>query len=108
MMDTKTYAQALVDYAGISASEVSDYLDGSNPGIDWTDLDVPYRCDSKLQACLSKALKELKRMFPLTIWVMKVSLTKIVMNVIRLKPTLRSLWLNGWMLLSIKRISWCW
>ena len=37
MMDTKTYAQALVDYAGISASEVSDYLDGSNPGIDWTD-----------------------------------------------------------------------
>ena len=31
MMDTKTYAQALVDYAGISASEVSDYLDGSIP-----------------------------------------------------------------------------
>ena len=32
-------------------------------------------------------------------------LTKIVMNVIRLKPILRSLWLNGWMLLSILNAS---
>ena len=38
MMDTKTYAQALVDYDGISAVDVADYLDGTNPGIDWTDV----------------------------------------------------------------------
>ena len=37
MMDTKTYAQALVDYAGVNASDISEYLDGFNPGIDWVD-----------------------------------------------------------------------
>lgn len=37
MMDTQAYAQALVDYAGINANDLSGYLDGSNPGIDWTD-----------------------------------------------------------------------
>lgn len=76
MMDTKTYAQALVDYAGISASEVSDYLDGSNPGIDWTDQMFRTGVTQTTSLSFQKALKELKRMFPLTIWVMKVSLTK--------------------------------
>lgn len=37
MMDTKTYAQALVDYAGISSVDLKDFLDGTNPGIDWVD-----------------------------------------------------------------------
>lgn len=37
MMDTKTYAQALVDYAGIPASDLTQYLDGTNPGINWVD-----------------------------------------------------------------------
>lgn len=37
MMDTKTYAQALVDYAGVNESEMADYLSGKNPGIDWVD-----------------------------------------------------------------------
>ena len=37
MMDAKTYAQALVDYNGVSSSAVTDYLNGSNPGIDWVD-----------------------------------------------------------------------
>lgn len=37
MMDTKTYAQALVDYAGVSSADIKGYLDGSNPGIDWVD-----------------------------------------------------------------------
>ena len=37
MMDTKTYAQALVDYAGVNQNDVADYLSGANPGIDWVD-----------------------------------------------------------------------
>lgn len=37
MMDTKTYAQALVKYAKISENDVKEYLDGTNPGIDWAD-----------------------------------------------------------------------
>lgn len=37
MMGTKEYAQALVDYAGVNAVDVQDYLDGTNPGIDWED-----------------------------------------------------------------------
>ncbi len=38
MMGTKEYAQALVDYAGVNSIDVQDYLNGSNPGIDWTDV----------------------------------------------------------------------
>lgn len=37
ILDTKTYAQALVDYAGISKNDVADFLSGANPGIDWKD-----------------------------------------------------------------------
>jgi TonB-dependent starch-binding outer membrane protein SusC len=37
MMDTKTYAQALIDYAGASEASMAEYLDGTNPGIDWVD-----------------------------------------------------------------------
>ena len=37
MMDTKSYAQALIDYAGVNQLEMQEYLDGTNPGIDWTD-----------------------------------------------------------------------
>ena len=37
MMDAKTYAEALVKYNGINRSDVADYLDGTNPGIDWVD-----------------------------------------------------------------------
>lgn len=38
MMSTKAYAQALVDYNGKKESDVKDYLDGTNPGIDWVDM----------------------------------------------------------------------
>ena len=38
MMSTKAYAQALVDYAGKPENEVKDFLDGTNPGIDWVDV----------------------------------------------------------------------
>lgn len=37
MMDTKSYAQALIDYAGINENDVKPYLDGTKPGIDWVD-----------------------------------------------------------------------
>ncbi|MCM1349343.1 MAG: TonB-dependent receptor [Firmicutes bacterium] len=34
-MSTKDYAQKLTEYAGIQAVDVQQYLDGTNPGIDW-------------------------------------------------------------------------
>lgn len=37
MMSTKAYAQALVDYAGKKESDVKEFLDGTNPGVDWED-----------------------------------------------------------------------
>ncbi len=36
-LNAREYAQALVDYAGQPASAVQQYLDGSNPGVDWAD-----------------------------------------------------------------------
>lgn len=38
MMSTKDYAQFLIDYCGKTQNELKDYLDGTNPGIDWTDI----------------------------------------------------------------------
>lgn len=37
MLSTKAYAKALVDYAGKTENEVKDFLDGTNPGVDWED-----------------------------------------------------------------------
>lgn len=37
VMSTKEYAQALVDHKGIASATLKDYLDGSNPCIDWMD-----------------------------------------------------------------------
>ena len=36
-MNAQTYAQALVDYNGISELDVAAYIDGSNPGVDYID-----------------------------------------------------------------------
>ena len=36
-MGTKEYAQALIDYKGVSQGAMQDYLDGTKPGIDWMD-----------------------------------------------------------------------
>ncbi len=36
-MKAQTYAQALVDYDGVSELEVAPYIDGSNPGVDYID-----------------------------------------------------------------------
>ncbi len=33
----REYAQKLTEYAGIAAFDLAEYLDGSNPGIDWND-----------------------------------------------------------------------
>lgn len=37
LLNTREYAQALVDAGKKSKDEMSAYLDGSNPGIDWQD-----------------------------------------------------------------------
>ena len=36
-MNTKTYAQALVDYNGVNELDVASYIDGENPGVDYID-----------------------------------------------------------------------
>ena len=36
-MDAQTYAKALVDYNGINELDVEDYLNGTNPGVDYID-----------------------------------------------------------------------
>lgn len=36
-MSTVDYAQKLTEYAGIQSIDIQDYLDGTNPGIDWND-----------------------------------------------------------------------
>ena len=36
-MNAQTYAQALVDYDGISQLDVAEYIDGTNPGVDYID-----------------------------------------------------------------------
>lgn len=40
-MGTQEYAQALIDFNKIDPNELTDYLNGTNPGIDW--LDVMFR-----------------------------------------------------------------
>ena len=36
-MNAQTYAQALVDYNGVSELDVAQYIDGTNPGVDYID-----------------------------------------------------------------------
>ncbi len=38
MMGTKQYAQFLVDYFNVSENRLKGYLDGTKPGVDWTDV----------------------------------------------------------------------
>ena len=37
VMGTKEYAQALIDYKGVDPDQLTGYLDGTNPGVDWLD-----------------------------------------------------------------------
>jgi len=37
VMGTKEYANALVQYLDISEDQLADYIDGTNPGVDWVD-----------------------------------------------------------------------
>lgn len=101
MMDTKTYAQALVDYAGISASEVSDYLDGSNPGIDWTDQMFRTGVTQNYKLVFSKGSEETQTYVSANYMGDEGVIDKNSYERYSAKATLRSLWLNGWMLLSI-------
>lgn len=101
MMDTKTYAQALVDYAGISASEVSDYLDGSNPGIDWTDQMFRTGVTQNYKLVFSKGSEGTQTYVSANYMGDEGVIDKNSYERYSAKATLRSLWLNGWMLLSI-------
>lgn len=60
MMSTKDYAQALIDYAGISKSELTDYLSGANPGIDWTDEVFRTGTTQNYKLVLSKGNQDLQ------------------------------------------------
>lgn len=60
MMDTKSYAQALVDYAGVNQVEVQDYLNGTNPGIDWTDVMFRTGVTQNYKLVLSKGKEDIQ------------------------------------------------
>ena len=60
MMDTKSYAQALVDYAGVNQVEVQDYLNGTNPGIDWTDVMFRTGVTQNYKLVLSKGKEDMQ------------------------------------------------
>ena len=54
VMSTKEYAQALVDYQGIDPSTLTDYLNGTNPGIDWMDQLLRTGVTQNYKVALSK------------------------------------------------------
>lgn len=54
VIGTREYAQALVDYQGIDPSAVADYLDGTNPGIDWMDQLLRTGVTQNYKVALSK------------------------------------------------------
>lgn len=60
MMDTKSYAQALVDYAGISQSDVADYISGANPGINWVDEVFRTGVTQNYKVVFSKGTKDVQ------------------------------------------------
>lgn len=60
MMDTKSYAQALIDYAGVNQVEVQDYLNGTNPGIDWTDVMFRTGVTQNYKLVLSKGKEDMQ------------------------------------------------
>ena len=62
-MDTKSYAQALVKYAGISESDLTDYLNGKNPGIDWKDEIFRTGITQNYKLVLSKGSESIQSYF---------------------------------------------
>lgn len=60
MMDTKSYAQALIDYAGINENDVKQYLDGTKPGIDWVDTMFRTALTQNYKLVLSKGAEGLQ------------------------------------------------
>ena len=58
VMGTQEYAQALVNYKGVDASILTDYLDGSNPGVDWTDELLRTGVSQNYKLSLSKGNKD--------------------------------------------------
>ncbi len=63
MMDTKSYAQALIDYNGISQADVADYLNGTNPGIDWVDQIFRTGITQNYKLVFSKGTEDLQMYF---------------------------------------------
>ncbi len=63
LMDTKSYAQALVKYAGISESDLTDYLNGKNPGIDWKDEIFRTGITQNYKLVLSKGSESIQSYF---------------------------------------------
>lgn len=62
-MGTQEYAQALVDYKGASATDLTDYLNGSNPGIDWMDELLRTGVTQNYKVAVSKGDKDTQYYF---------------------------------------------
>ena len=60
VMSTREYAQALVDYKGVSADALAPYLDGTNPGIDWMDQLLRTGVQQNYKLALSKGNEDMQ------------------------------------------------
>ena len=58
VMGTKEYAQALIDYKGVDPNQLTGYLNGSNPGVDWLDEVLRTGVTQNYKLAISKGNEE--------------------------------------------------
>ena len=58
VMGTKEYAQALIDYKGVDPDQLTGYLDGTNPGVDWLDEVLRTGVTQNYKLAISKGNEE--------------------------------------------------
>lgn len=58
VMGTKEYAQALIDYKGVDPDQLTGYLKGTNPGVDWLDEVLRTGVTQNYKLAISKGNEE--------------------------------------------------
>lgn len=58
VMGTKEYAQALIDYKGVDPDQLTGYLNGTNPGVDWLDEVLRTGVTQNYKLAISKGNEE--------------------------------------------------
>lgn len=63
VMGTKEYAQALIDYKGADSGALADYVNGTNPGVDWLDEILHTGVTQNYKVAISKGNKDTQTYF---------------------------------------------